>query len=95
MTVQDDVDALFATAADAFGAVDVVINNAGLGGTANLVDMTDAQWAKVTTEDLLRGLLLAVSAYWKFILRVAPTILGGARKVLKLPPCRTELNTKV
>ena len=31
----------------AFGAVDVVINNAGLGGTANLVDMTDAQWAKV------------------------------------------------
>ena len=46
VTVQDDVDALFA-AADAFGAVDVVINNAGLGGTANLVDMTDAQWAKV------------------------------------------------
>ena len=25
----------------------MVINNAGLGGTANLVDMTDAQWAKV------------------------------------------------
>ena len=47
VTVQDDVDALFAAAADAFGAVDVVINNAGLGGTANLVDMTDAQWAKV------------------------------------------------
>ena len=47
VTVQDDVDALFATAGDAFGAVDVVINNAGLGGTANLVDMTDGQWAKV------------------------------------------------
>ena len=47
VTVQDDVDALFAAAGDAFGAVDVVINNAGLGGTANLVDMTDAQWAKV------------------------------------------------
>ena len=47
VTVQDDVEALFAAAGDAFGAVDVVINNAGLGGTANLVDMTDAQWAKV------------------------------------------------
>ena len=47
VTVQDDVDALFAAAGSAFGAVDVVINNAGLGGTANLVDMTDAQWAKV------------------------------------------------
>ena len=47
VTVQDDVDALFAAAEQAFGAVDVVINNAGLGGTANLVDMTDAQWAKV------------------------------------------------
>ena len=47
VTVQDDVDALFAAAGDAFGAVDVVINNAGLGGTVNLVDMTDGQWAKV------------------------------------------------
>ena len=47
VTVQDEVDGLFAAAENAFGAVDVVINNAGLGGTANLVDMTDAQWAKV------------------------------------------------
>ena len=47
VTVQDDVDALFAAAEQGFGAVDVVINNAGLGGTANLVDMTDAQWGKV------------------------------------------------
>ena len=45
--VQDDVDALFAVAREAFGAVDVVINNAGLGGTAKLVDMTDAEWARV------------------------------------------------
>ena len=47
VTVQDNVDALFAAAQNAFGAVDVLINNAGLGGTANLVDMTDAQWGKV------------------------------------------------
>ncbi len=47
VTVQGDVDALFELAETVFGAVDVLINNAGLGGTANLVDMTDAQWSKV------------------------------------------------
>ncbi len=47
VTVQDEVDALFAAAAATFGTVDVVINNAGLGGTANLVDMTDEHWSRV------------------------------------------------
>ncbi len=40
VTQQAEVDALFAAA----GPLDVVINNAGLGGTANLMDMTDEQW---------------------------------------------------
>ena len=30
-----------------FGRIDVLINNAGLGGTANVVDMTDEQWQRV------------------------------------------------
>ena len=47
VTVQEDVDALFAAAQQRLGATDVVINNAGLGGTANLVDMTDQQWSSV------------------------------------------------
>jgi 3-oxoacyl-[acyl-carrier protein] reductase len=47
VTDQGDIDALFATAVDAFGHVDVLVNNAGLGGTANLVDMTDDQWQMV------------------------------------------------
>ncbi|MGC6472063.1 MAG: SDR family oxidoreductase [Parvibaculales bacterium] len=47
VTVQADVDALFAAAEKAFGAIDVVINNAGLGGTADLVDMKDEEWAIV------------------------------------------------
>src|SRR4051794_20373967 len=41
------VDRLIASAADAVGALDVVVNNAGLGGTAPLVDMADEQWDKV------------------------------------------------
>jgi len=36
-----DVDALIAGAAEKLGRIDVLINNAGLGGETELVDMTD------------------------------------------------------
>lgn len=44
VTVEDDVQALIAGAAEALGGLDVVINNAGLGGEVPIVDMTDDQW---------------------------------------------------
>src|SRR6266567_3153740 len=47
VTSEDDVQRLLAAAIDAFGHVDVMVNNAGLGGTTNLVDMTDDQWRAV------------------------------------------------
>jgi len=34
-------------AADELGGVDVMVNNAGLGGTASVLEMTDEQWSKV------------------------------------------------
>jgi 3-oxoacyl-[acyl-carrier protein] reductase len=34
-------------AAEEFGGVDVMVNNAGLGGTASVLDMTDEQWSRV------------------------------------------------
>ena len=40
--VQDLLDA-----ADEVGGVDVMINNAGLGGTASVLEMTDEQWGRV------------------------------------------------
>lgn len=47
VTVEADVQHLVDTAAQRLDGIDVMINNAGLGGTANLVDMTDEQWAAV------------------------------------------------
>ena len=43
VTKEDDVQRMF----DAVGDFDVLVNNAGLGGTAELVDMTDEQWSLV------------------------------------------------
>ncbi len=47
VTDQAQVDALHAAAIAALGHVDVLINNAGLGGEVNVVDMTDDQWHRV------------------------------------------------
>ncbi|MGB8650339.1 MAG: SDR family oxidoreductase [Mycobacteriales bacterium] len=47
VTQQDQVDALVAAAVAEHGHIDVMVNNAGLGGTAALVDMTDEQWTRV------------------------------------------------
>jgi 3-oxoacyl-[acyl-carrier protein] reductase len=47
VTNEDDVQRLFDTAVAELGHLDVAVNNAGLGGTAELVDMTDDQWFAV------------------------------------------------
>ncbi|MFI0151082.1 SDR family oxidoreductase [Streptomyces lydicus] len=47
VTDEDQVGALLALAEERHGRLDIVVNNAGLGGTADLADMTDAQWSTV------------------------------------------------
>jgi 3-oxoacyl-[acyl-carrier protein] reductase len=47
VTQEAQVQALVDTALEAHGRIDVMVNNAGLGGTTNLVDMTDEQWHTV------------------------------------------------
>src|SRR3954454_2188332 len=47
VTDEAQVRALFDAAVEEHGRLDIVVNNAGLGGTSPLVDMTDEQWSKV------------------------------------------------
>jgi 3-oxoacyl-[acyl-carrier protein] reductase len=44
VTVDTDVEALFAFAQRELGRIDVLVNNAGLGGEKHIVDMTDDEW---------------------------------------------------
>src|SRR5215813_724438 len=47
VTSEQQVQALVGGAVQRFGRIDVLINNAGLGGTASLLEMTDEQWSRV------------------------------------------------
>ncbi|MEU9914402.1 SDR family oxidoreductase [Streptomyces sp. NPDC051001] len=47
VTDESQVRALFDTAVAEHGRLDVVVNNAGLGGTAPVVEMSDDQWSRV------------------------------------------------
>jgi 3-oxoacyl-[acyl-carrier protein] reductase len=47
VTSETQVQSLIDGAVRRFGRVDVMINNAGLGGTASVLEMTDDQWSRV------------------------------------------------
>ena len=52
VTDQAQLDHLMDTVAAEFGGIDVLVNNAGLGGTAAVQDMTDDQWDSVLSVTL-------------------------------------------
>jgi 3-oxoacyl-[acyl-carrier protein] reductase len=47
VTDEAQVSALTEAAVRKFGRIDVLVNNAGLGGTASVLEMTDDQWQRV------------------------------------------------
>lgn len=74
VTKEEDVQRLVDTAAAELGGIDVMINNAGLGGTANLVDMTDEQW-NVVLDVTLNGTMRATRAVLRHMIERG---VGGA-----------------
>jgi 3-oxoacyl-[acyl-carrier protein] reductase len=47
VTFEPDVEALIGGAVDHFGRLDVMVNNAGLGGTGSVLELSDQDWSRV------------------------------------------------
>ncbi|MGB5812023.1 MAG: SDR family oxidoreductase [Polyangiales bacterium] len=67
VTDQAAVESMFRFAATEMGHVDVLMNNAGLGGHARVVDMTDEQWS-VVLDVTLNGCFRCTRAALKHML---------------------------
>ncbi|HKP57922.1 MAG TPA: SDR family oxidoreductase [Polyangiales bacterium] len=82
VTQEADVQNLIDAASRALGPIDVLINNAGLGGTANLIDMSDEQWSRVLdvtltgTFRMTRAALRAMLPHKKGVIINNASVLG-------------------
>ncbi|WNC08120.1 glucose 1-dehydrogenase [Pseudomonas coleopterorum] len=63
---EDDVERLFATTIDTYGALDILVANSGLQRDAATVDMTLADWNKVIEVNLTGQFLCARAALRQF-----------------------------
>ena len=64
---EDDVQAMFAQTTEHFGAVDIVVSNAGIQKDAPFVEMTLEQWQKVIDVNLTGAFLCAREAARVFL----------------------------
>jgi 3-oxoacyl-[acyl-carrier protein] reductase len=81
VTVEDQVQRLFAASIDRLGHLDVLVNNAGLGGTAALVDMTDEQWS-VVLDVTLNGTFRCTRAALRIMCAVGSGVIVNNASVL-------------
>lgn len=82
VTNEEDVQALVGDAESQLKNVDVLINNAGLGGTCKLVDMPDDQWSRVLditltgTMRMMRAILPAMQERQSGVIINNASVLG-------------------
>jgi 3-oxoacyl-[acyl-carrier protein] reductase len=81
VTVEDDVQALIAGAAAELGGLDVVINNAGLGGEVPIVDMTDDQW-NLVLDVTLNGTFRCMRAVLQYLYATGGGVIVNNASVL-------------
>ncbi|MGB5703310.1 MAG: SDR family oxidoreductase [Polyangiales bacterium] len=67
VTKEDEVQGMFELAVEKMGHVDILMNNAGLGGYAKIVDMTDEQW-NVVLDVTLNGCFRCTRAALKHMM---------------------------
>ncbi len=78
VTREADIESLLERATTELGAIDVLINNAGLGGTANVAEMTDEQWSRVLDVTLTGTFRCVRAALKRMIPRGAGIIVNNA-----------------
>ena len=78
VTDEGQVQALVAAAEEKLGGIDVLINNAGLGGLKNVVDMTDEEWLKVIDVTLTGTMRMTRAALKVMIPRKRGAIVNNA-----------------
>lgn len=75
---EEQVQSLIAAAEEKLSGVDVLINNAGLGGSTNLIDMEDAEWNRVIDVTLTGTMRMTRAMLPKMMERKTGAIVNNA-----------------
>jgi 3-oxoacyl-[acyl-carrier protein] reductase len=81
VTVEEEVQNLIATAGEHLGGIDILMNNAGMGGTADLVEMTDEQWNLVLDVTLNGTMRMTRAALQHMMPRQSGAIVNNASAI--------------